>query len=315
MAQSEAEKTAALQAALKKLERQAEKTNKSLKTVLELPEAKKLADQVDQITKAIAKQLEVREDLDERVQASKKALEALDEQQKSMDEGSEKHLAVLKKLHAEEDRLKALRATQLKQGKETAKTLSTNTDIAAKYADVIEKLNAGLEVQPELLAAANKELKEFNDQVTAGDELAEGLKDQFLGLSGGMAGLAKLAKGGIPGLKALGSNFLESANPESAEGTIARKTYYSMGEVCKLCHLESHVLRYWETQFPSLKPKKNRAGNRVFKHKDIDLIFLIKHLLYEKKFTIEGACQQIKRLSDTADQKSGETGDPDDRYF
>jgi DNA-binding transcriptional MerR regulator len=103
--------------------------------------------------------------------------------------------------------------------------------------------------------------------------------------------------------------------PESAERTIARKTYYSMGEVCKLCHLESHVLRYWETQFSSLKPKKNRAGNRVFKHKDIDLIFLIKHLLYEKKFTIEGACQQIKRLSDTADQKNGETGDPDDRYF
>ena len=102
---------------------------------------------------------------------------------------------------------------------------------------------------------------------------------------------------------------------KSTDHTIARKTYYSMGEVCKLSHLESHVLRYWESQFPSLKLKKNRAGNRVFRHKDVDLIFLIKHLLYERKFTIEGACQQIERLSDTSDRRSSEIGGPGDRYF
>ena len=84
MAQTEAEKTAALQAALQSLERQAQKTNKSLQTVLELPEAKKLADQVDQITKAIEKQLAVRENLEAQVDASAAALKRLEAQQESL---------------------------------------------------------------------------------------------------------------------------------------------------------------------------------------------------------------------------------------
>jgi DNA-binding transcriptional MerR regulator len=67
------------------------------------------------------------------------------------------------------------------------------------------------------------------------------------------------------------------------------KMYYSISEVCGETGLEQHVLRYWETEFPSLKPKKNRAGNRAYRKKDIDLIKYIKYLLYEKKFTIQGA--------------------------
>jgi len=67
------------------------------------------------------------------------------------------------------------------------------------------------------------------------------------------------------------------------------KMYYSISEVCNETGLEQHVLRYWETEFPSLKPKKNRAGNRAYRKKDIDLIKYIKYLLYEKKFTIQGA--------------------------
>ncbi|MCH8811207.1 MAG: MerR family transcriptional regulator [Gemmatimonadetes bacterium] len=74
---------------------------------------------------------------------------------------------------------------------------------------------------------------------------------------------------------------------------IAKKAYYSIGEVCDLTGLKAHVLRYWETQFEPLRPTKNRAGNRVFRAKEIELILLVKHLLYEKKFTIDGARQRL----------------------
>lgn len=74
---------------------------------------------------------------------------------------------------------------------------------------------------------------------------------------------------------------------------IARKAYYSIGEVCDLTGLKPHVLRYWETQFEVLSPNKNRAGNRVYRPKDVELISLVKHLLYEEKFTIEGARQRL----------------------
>jgi len=74
---------------------------------------------------------------------------------------------------------------------------------------------------------------------------------------------------------------------------IAKKAYYSIGEVCDLTGLKAHVLRYWETQFEVLHPTKNRAGNRVFRPKEIELILLVKHLLYEQKFTIGGARQKL----------------------
>ena len=68
-----------------------------------------------------------------------------------------------------------------------------------------------------------------------------------------------------------------------------KKLYYSIGEVSKMVSLKSYVLRYWETEFKQLTPPKNRAGNRTYRQKDIDLILQIKDLLYDKKFTIEGA--------------------------
>ena len=68
-----------------------------------------------------------------------------------------------------------------------------------------------------------------------------------------------------------------------------KKLYYSIGEVSKMVDLKSYVLRYWETEFKQLAPPKNRAGNRTYRQKDIDLIFKIKDLLYSKKYTIEGA--------------------------
>ena len=68
-----------------------------------------------------------------------------------------------------------------------------------------------------------------------------------------------------------------------------KKLYYSIGEVSKMVGLKSYVLRYWETEFKQLTPPKNRAGNRTYRQKDIDLILKIKDLLHGKKFTIEGA--------------------------
>ncbi len=68
-----------------------------------------------------------------------------------------------------------------------------------------------------------------------------------------------------------------------------KKLYYSISEVSKITNIEQYVLRYWETEFEQLKPQKNRAGNRIYTNKDIQVILYIKELLREKKYTIEGA--------------------------
>jgi len=77
-----------------------------------------------------------------------------------------------------------------------------------------------------------------------------------------------------------------------------KKLYYSIGEVSKMVDLKSYVLRYWETEFKQLNPPKNRAGNRTYRQKDIDLIIEIKDLLYNKKYTIEGARSMMKSKKD-----------------
>ena len=69
--------------------------------------------------------------------------------------------------------------------------------------------------------------------------------------------------------------------------------FFSIGEVCSLTDLKPHVLRYWESQFRFLNPAKNRSGNRVYQRKEIELIMLVKHLLYTEKYTIDGARQQV----------------------
>jgi DNA-binding transcriptional MerR regulator len=72
------------------------------------------------------------------------------------------------------------------------------------------------------------------------------------------------------------------------------KMYYSIREAAEMTGLQPHVLRYWETEFKDLKPKKNRAGNRIYREQDIDLIMEIKNLLHDQRFTIEGARQELK---------------------
>ncbi|NOZ04148.1 MAG: MerR family transcriptional regulator [FCB group bacterium] len=81
-----------------------------------------------------------------------------------------------------------------------------------------------------------------------------------------------------------------------------KKLYYSIGEVSKITGLKPYVLRYWETEFKQLNPPKNRAGNRTYRQKDIDLILQIKDLLYNKKYTIEGARNRIQSKTPVQDQ-------------
>jgi len=79
--------------------------------------------------------------------------------------------------------------------------------------------------------------------------------------------------------------------------------FFSIGEVCALTDLKPHVLRYWESQFRFLNPAKNRSGNRVYKSREVELIMLVKHLLYTEKFTIEGARQRLDHFRRTGELK------------
>src|SRR5690348_4575428 len=69
--------------------------------------------------------------------------------------------------------------------------------------------------------------------------------------------------------------------------------FFSISEVCELTGLKAHVLRYWESRFQFLTPAKNRSGNRVYQRKEIELILLVKHLLYTEKYTIRGAREKL----------------------
>jgi DNA-binding transcriptional MerR regulator len=75
-----------------------------------------------------------------------------------------------------------------------------------------------------------------------------------------------------------------------------RRAFYSIGEVCQMLDLKPHVLRYWETQFETLSPTKNRAGNRVYTQEEVELIALIRRLVHDERYTIEGARQRILEL-------------------
>ncbi len=76
---------------------------------------------------------------------------------------------------------------------------------------------------------------------------------------------------------------------------ISKRLYYRIGDVCRIIGVEPHVLRYWETEFPSLAPLKNKAGQRTYRPKDIELILAIRRLLYEEGYTIAGARKQLAR--------------------
>ncbi len=82
-----------------------------------------------------------------------------------------------------------------------------------------------------------------------------------------------------------------------------RKLYRSIGEVSRILDLEPHVLRYWESEFDELQPRKNRAGRRVYTEGDIDTVRRIHHLLKEEKYTLDGARQVLARTRSEADAR------------
>lgn len=82
----------------------------------------------------------------------------------------------------------------------------------------------------------------------------------------------------------------ESLNPTV---TIPEKLFFKIGEVCGLAGVQAHVLRYWESEFSMLAPQKNRAGQRTYRKKDVEIALRIKDLLYEEKYTIAGARKKL----------------------
>jgi DNA-binding transcriptional MerR regulator len=75
--------------------------------------------------------------------------------------------------------------------------------------------------------------------------------------------------------------------------SIPRKLFYKIGEVCQLTDTQPYVLRFWESEFPQLAPKKSRSGQRLYRRRDIDLVLEIKKLLYQEGFTIAGARKRL----------------------
>lgn len=81
----------------------------------------------------------------------------------------------------------------------------------------------------------------------------------------------------------------ERASGEQGQPSIPDKLYFRIGEVAQIAGVEPYVLRYWETEFPALAPKKSGTGHRLYRRKEVELVLEVKRLLYEKRFTIEGA--------------------------
>jgi len=83
--------------------------------------------------------------------------------------------------------------------------------------------------------------------------------------------------------------MLDPAPDAVAAQEIPDKLYFRIGEVSRLAGIKPYVLRFWETEFPGLGPKKSGTGHRLYRRKDVEMVLEIKRLLYEKRFTIEGA--------------------------
>src|SRR5947209_18941275 len=88
---------------------------------------------------------------------------------------------------------------------------------------------------------------------------------------------------------------------------IPNKLYFRIGEVAKLAGIKPYVLRFWESEFGTLGPKKSGAGHRLYRRKDVEMVLEIKRLLYEKRFTIEGARKLLSDRHRTELAKPGET--------
>ncbi len=87
---------------------------------------------------------------------------------------------------------------------------------------------------------------------------------------------------------------------------VPEKQYFRIGEVARIAGVEPYVLRFWETEFPSLRPPKTRSNRRTYSRKDVELVLAIRDLLYEKGFTIPGARKHLKRRGKVAATEEGD---------
>jgi DNA-binding transcriptional MerR regulator len=85
-----------------------------------------------------------------------------------------------------------------------------------------------------------------------------------------------------------------SSRPAPSEVIVPDKLYFRIGEVSRLCRLPAYVLRFWETEFPQLRPTKSSTGQRMYRRRDVESVVVIKRLLYEEGFTIAGARQHLR---------------------
>jgi DNA-binding transcriptional MerR regulator len=86
----------------------------------------------------------------------------------------------------------------------------------------------------------------------------------------------------------------KTGSSRSAEVVVPDKLYFRIGEVARLCHLPAYVLRFWEKEFPQMRPNKSSTGQRMYRKREVETALRVKHLLYEEGFTIAGARQQLR---------------------
>ncbi len=90
---------------------------------------------------------------------------------------------------------------------------------------------------------------------------------------------------------------------------IPNKIYFRIGEVSRLIAVEPYVLRYWESEFPDIKPSKSKSGQRLYRRKDVEILLKIKELLYEERYTIDGAKRRLKDFGKEKDALSAKAAD------
>ncbi len=100
-----------------------------------------------------------------------------------------------------------------------------------------------------------------------------------------------------------------SSRQEAATTAIPDKLYFRIGEVARLCKVQSYVLRFWESEFPQLKPNKSGTGQRLYRRRDVEMALQVKHLLHEEGYTIAGARQFL--LSEARDARKENRSQPD----
>jgi len=98
---------------------------------------------------------------------------------------------------------------------------------------------------------------------------------------------------------------LSEPGGQEAPAQIPDKLYFRIGEVSRLVGVPQYVLRFWESEFPALSPKKARGGHRLYRRKDVELLLEVKRLLYEKRYTIEGARMFLRSVPKKAKPRTG----------